>query len=73
MPRTSIITLETRERARLADIARDARRYARDETETDMIHRLIQAVRDGHVTPRDAHAAFTQLRRAQRSRLPLAA
>jgi hypothetical protein len=66
--RTSVITFDSRLRRRFAYLAAEAAMHARDDGEAAQVRRIAEAVDAGHLTLRDAHAALSDLRRAQQSR-----
>lgn len=66
MCRTSVIDHQTRARERFANLATEARLHA-GPNDAHRITQLTDAVRLGHVTPRDAHQALVALRHTQRA------
>ena len=62
--RTSVITFNTRARQRFLSVAQQAMLHARPG-EAARIDQVINAVDEGHVTVRDAHAALSALRTDQ--------
>jgi hypothetical protein len=65
--RTSVVTFDSRARERLAHLAKQASRHARTDEEAGQVARVCAAVRAGHITVRDGHAALVALRRDQRA------
>ena len=63
--RTSVVTFDSRQRERLANLADQARIHARDGCEAVTVARVLGAVKLGQVSVRDAYAALSALRRDQ--------